>query len=201
MVQKLSPQYCGYVVQFQSEYFDGEHCTISVIGGEHIPQQTTHQQTHAEFHWACITQFCVGKLWICGWRKSQNVYTTILKHSPSLQNFRWLLGSWRNENFCKSAYVSVSRPKMNIPVPVESKWVIVLGAWGCEWRGEFTMITGSDTMNTQTACSMEKSMKSIDQNWQSVWSFFTWNVQKTANRMTFRLLSSNCLSRPIFTIR
>lgn len=31
--------------------------------------------------------------------------------------------------------------------------------------------------------------------------FLTWNVQNTANRMTFFLLSSNCLSRPIFTIR
>lgn len=29
----------------------------------------------------------------------------------------------------------------------------------------------------------------------------TWNVQKTAYRITFRLLSSNCLSRPILTIR
>lgn len=29
----------------------------------------------------------------------------------------------------------------------------------------------------------------------------TWNVQNTANRITFRLVSSNCLSRPILAIR
>lgn len=79
-------------------------------------------------------------------------HRTLLRyHSPSLQNFRALAGSCRNENFCKSAYVSVSKPKMNIPVPVESRCVIVFGAFGCECRGELTIITGSETTNTHTA--------------------------------------------------
>lgn len=41
---------------------------------------------------------------------------------------------------------------MNMPVPAESNVVIVFGApRGMEWRGEFIIITGSETMNTQTA--------------------------------------------------
>jgi hypothetical protein len=49
---------------------------------------------------------------------------------------------------------------MNIPVPVESSGVIVFGAWGCECRGEFIMITGSETMNTQMAWKK--------QNWEFI---------------------------------
>lgn len=40
---------------------------------------------------------------------------------------------------------------MNIPVPVESSGVIVLGALGHECLGEFTMITGKEHTKTQTA--------------------------------------------------
>lgn len=128
-------------------------------------------------------------------------HRTLLRcHSPSLQNFRALAGSCRNENFCKSAYVSVSNPKMNIPVPVESRCVIVFGAFGCECRGELTIITGSDTTNTHTACYRKR--KKDNRNLIDIcFCVLTWNVQNTANRMTFFLLSSNCLSRPIFTIR
>lgn len=73
-------------------------------------------------------------------------------HSPSLQNFPWFIESCRKENFCKSAYVSVSRPTINIPLPVLSKGVIVRGARGIECLGELIIITGNDTINTQTAC-------------------------------------------------
>jgi len=44
---------------------------------------------------------------------------------------------------------------MNMPVPVESSVVMVFGARGCEWRGELIIITGSDTMYTQTALKKE----------------------------------------------
>lgn len=91
--------------------------------------------------------------------------TLLLYHSPSLQNFRALAGSCRNENFCKSAYVSVSKPKMNIPVPVESRCVIVLGAFGCECLGELTIITGSETTNTHTACCrVKKGNQNLDRS-------------------------------------
>lgn len=55
------------------------------------------------------------------------IYSSYL---PSLQNFPRLLGSWRNENFCKSAYVSANNPHINMPVPAESNVVIVFGAFG-----------------------------------------------------------------------
>lgn len=90
-------------------------------------------------------------------------WTLLRYHSPSLQNFRALAGSCRNENFCKSAYVSVSKPKINIPVPVESRCVIVFGALGWECLGELTIITGSETTNTHTACWWgKKDNRSLD---------------------------------------
>lgn len=62
------------------------------------------------------------------------------------------MGSDRKENFCKSAYVSVKRPTMNMAVPVLSSGVMVRGAFGCECLGELTMITGKETTKTQIAC-------------------------------------------------
>lgn len=76
-------------------------------------------------------------------------------HLPSLQNLPWLAGSWRKENFCRSAYVSASRPTINMPVPVESNVVMPLTAWGWVWR-ELIIMTGSETTNTQMACTSRK---------------------------------------------
>lgn len=61
-------------------------------------------------------------------------------------------GSSLKANFCRSAYVSTRRPKTKIPAPALSKFVIVLGAGGYLFFGEFIMITGRLTTYTQTAC-------------------------------------------------
>lgn len=145
---------------FQSVYFDSELQTLQIQRNWRCGE-SLHSAAHAAFPWTVSLHYAilclrVANLWVV------KVIKCMLKHSPSLQNFRWFDGSCRNENFCRSAYVSVSRPNRKSPVPVESKCVIVLGAWGCECRGEFTMMTGSDTTNTQTACSTEGKICQIE---------------------------------------
>lgn len=89
----------------------------------------------------------------------------VCQNLPSLQNFPWFMGSCRKENFCKSAYVSVRSPTINIPLPVLSSGVIVRGALGWECLGELIIMTGNDTTNTQTAYVCMNIKNSAEDMW------------------------------------